>query len=83
MTKPHGSILAQSFIDQMNDDPTLRRFIGYLTTREWTQVYADIEKSFAVEDEKAVFGHAEATTWWNEFSTFLLASWNQSIGITT
>lgn len=84
--KPHGSMQAQQFIDEMNEDPSLRRYVGYLCSRDWKTVYADIEESLEVGDdgkseEKEVLSMEEASVWWLEFRSFLTVSWNQSLGI--
>lgn len=84
--KPHGSMQAQQFIDEMNEDPGLRRYVGYLCSRDWETVYADIESSLEVgkdgkSEEKEVLSTEEAGVWWLEFRGFLTISWNQSLGI--
>lgn len=79
--KPHGTLLGQAFIDQMNEDVSMRRYMHYLTSREWSEILVDAEPGFKAEN-KEILHDPEAATWFLEFQAFLTAAWNSSIGVT-
>lgn len=86
--KPHGSLQAQTFIDEMNEDQKLRRYGGYFCSRLWFSkeedglkypgIFEDLEPSLS-EGERKIFVHPEAESWWDEFQKFFAASWNASV----
>jgi len=78
--KPHGTLLGQAFIDKMNEDVSMRRYLHYLCSREWKEVLADAESGIKPEN-KELMHDPEADTWFVEFSDFLTLSWNNSIGV--
>lgn len=79
--KPHGTLLGQAFIDQMNEDVGMRKYMHYLCSREWAEVLADAEAGILPEN-KEIMHDPETGVWFNEFQVFLTAAWNSSIGVT-
>lgn len=79
--KPHGTLLGQAFIDQMNQDVGMRRYMHYLTSREWPEILVDAEVGLKAEN-KEIMHDPEAAVWFSEFQMFLTAAWNSSIGVT-
>jgi hypothetical protein len=79
--KPHGTLLAQAFIDQMNEDVGMRRYMHYLTSREWSEILVDAEVGLKAEN-KDLMHDPEAAVWFSEFQAFLTVAWNSSIGVT-
>lgn len=82
MAKPHGSVLAQGFIDRMNEDVAVRRFCPYIIAREWPTVLKDLDPKLT-EEERALLTQQDAELWWFEFQIFVTQAWNTSLGITT
>lgn len=78
--KPHGSMLGQSFIDKMNEDPRIRTYFHYLCTRYWNDILTDAGDGIKPE-YRELFGDPEAEAWFSEFQEFLTAAWNRSIGV--
>ncbi|MGH9390482.1 MAG: hypothetical protein ACRD1Z_12765 [Vicinamibacteria bacterium] len=78
--KPHGTLLGQAFIDQMNQDVTMRKYMHYLCSREWSEVLSDAEPGFKAENKETLHD-PEAAVWFVEFQMFLTAAWNSSIGV--
>jgi hypothetical protein len=76
--KPHGSVLGQAFIDEMNENHDLRKFMQYLTTRTWQEIVLDLEKDLSGE-VLLVFRDPEAASWFEEFQRFLIKAWNMSV----
>ncbi len=79
--KPHGSMLGQAFIQQMNEgDNRLRPYFHFLCSREWPDLLK-VTDSGIKDEYKSIFYHEEAGVWFAEFQAFLTASWNQTIGV--
>jgi len=88
--KPNGNLLAQGFIDKMNDDPALRKYALYLIAHDWfgkeyegqkiNGVYDDIVDTLS-DAEKKLFSTPETKVWWSEFWLVLSVAWNQSMGV--
>jgi hypothetical protein len=78
--KPHGTLLGQAFIDQMNLDVGMRKYMHYLCSREWSEILADAEPGIKPENRETLHD-PEAGAWFNEFQVFLTAAWNASIGV--
>lgn len=78
--KPHGTLLGQAFIDQMNVDMGMRKYMHYLCSREWSEVLSDAEPGIKTENRE-ILHDPEAAAWFSEFQTFLTAAWNASIGV--
>ena len=78
--KPHGSMLGQGFIDRMNRDPRIRMYFHYLCTRYWNEIMKDAADGIKPE-YKDLFADPEAEAWFIEFQSFLIAAWNNAIGV--
>jgi len=78
--KPHGTLLGQAFLDQMNADVSMRRYMHYLTSRDWSEVLVDADLGIKPEN-KEVLHDPEAVVWFCEFSAFLVRAWNNSMGV--
>lgn len=79
--KPHGSMLGQAFIQQMNDgDTKLRPYFHFLCSREWADLMK-VTESGIKEEYKSILYHEEAAIWFAEFQAFLTTAWNQTIGV--
>ena len=78
--KPHGTLLGQAFIDQLNNDVSMRKYMHYLCSREWSEILVDAEPGFKAEN-KEILHDPEAGLWFAEFQVFLTAAWNSSIGV--
>jgi len=79
-TKPHGSMLGQAFIDNMNEDVTLRKYMHFLISRTWEEILSEVGPGFKAEHVE-MFKDPEAAIWFGEFQEFLSAAWNASIGV--
>jgi hypothetical protein len=79
--KPHGTLLGQAFIDQMNEDVGMRKYMHYLCSRVWSEVLTDAEVGILAEN-KEIMHDPETEIWFTEFQLFLTAAWNSSIGAT-
>jgi hypothetical protein len=77
--RPHGSVLGQMFIEEMNVLPELRGYFHYLTTRGWSEVLGDIGADLSPEMAKAL-GHEQGAAWFAEFQKFLVIAWKNSTG---
>lgn len=75
--RPHGSILGQAFVDEMNELPELRDYFHYLTTRGWAEILSDVEGDLSPEMVK-VLGHEQGAAWFLEFQKFMLMAWKNS-----
>jgi hypothetical protein len=78
--KPHGTLLAQAFIDQMNTDIGMRKYMHYLCSREWVEVLVDAEPGLKPENLDLMHD-PETGVWFIEFQAFLTAAWNASMGV--
>lgn len=78
--KPHGTLLGQAFIDNMNEDISLRKYMHFLISRNWTEILEEVGTGFKPELVE-VMHDPEAESWFNEFQLFLSAAWNASIGV--
>lgn len=78
--KPHGTLLGQAFIDNMNEDVSLRKYMHFLISRNWQEILAEVGDGFKPEYAE-VFRDPEAEVWFGEFQEFLSAAWNASIGV--
>jgi hypothetical protein len=78
--KPHGSMLGQSFLDQMNTDLRIRQYFHFLCTRPWEKLLEEIEPGLT-EENKTLFKEKEAFLWFDEFQSFLILAWNNTIGV--
>jgi hypothetical protein len=76
--KPHGSILAISYIDQIQTNPQARLYLHYLMTRSYEEVMQDIQEKLS-PDELKILQDKEAKAWFDEFQSYLIASWNASL----
>lgn len=91
-SKPNGSVLAQAFIDKINEDPSLRKYAPYFIAHDWFSQEVEGQKINGVYDdvletltdaEKKIFSNPETGKWWAEFDQVLAISWNQSMGVTS
>ena len=78
--KPHGTLLGQAFIDNMNEDITLRKYMHFLISRNWEEIHAEVGSAFKPEYAE-LMKDPEAASWFDEFQMFLSAAWNASIGV--
>ena len=79
--KPHGSMLGQAFIQQMNEgDNRLRPYFHFLCSREWDDILKMTEEGLKPE-YKSILYHEEGKLWFTEFQAFLTTAWNQTIGV--
>jgi hypothetical protein len=78
--KPHGSMIGQLFIDKVNEDAKYRMHFHYLRSRRWEEVLEDADPGITPEN-KELFKHPEAYAWFDQFSGYLVQSWNASLGI--
>lgn len=80
LQKPHGTLLAQAFIDSMNEDVGLRKFMHFLISRDWQEILEEVGDGFQPEHAE-IMKDPEAEVWFNEFQSFLSSAWNSSIGV--
>ena len=78
--KPHGSMLGQTFLDRMNEDLRIRTHFHFLCTRQWEDLLVEIEEGLT-EENKKLFREKEAALWFDEFQSFLILAWNNTIGV--
>lgn len=78
--KPHGTLLGQAFIDNMNEDISLRKYMHFLISRNWDEILAEVGTGFKPEYAE-LMKDPEAAVWFEEFQQFLSAAWNASIGV--
>lgn len=80
LQKPHGTLLGQAFIDNMNEDVSLRKYMHFLISRNWQEILEEVGNGFKPEYAD-MLKDPEAEVWFNEFQLFLSAAWNASIGV--
>lgn len=80
LQKPHGTLLGQAFIDNMNEDVSLRKYMHFLISRTWPEILEEVGNGFQPEHAD-ILKDPEAEVWFNEFQGFLSAAWNASIGV--
>jgi hypothetical protein len=80
LQKPHGTLLGQAFIDNMNEDVSLRKYMHFLISRNWQEILEEVGNGFQAEHAE-ILKDPEAEVWFNEFQGFLSAAWNASIGV--
>jgi hypothetical protein len=80
LQKPHGTLLGQAFIDNMNEDVSLRKYMHFLISRNWQEILEEVGSGFKPEYAETM-KDPEAELWFNEFQLFLSAAWNASIGV--
>lgn len=78
--KPHGTLLGQAFIDNMNEDISLRKYMHFLISRNWQEILIEVGDGFKPEHVET-FKDPEAEVWFTEFQEFLSAAWNASLGV--
>lgn len=78
--KPHGTLLGQAFIDSMNEDVSLRKYMHFLISRNWQEIHEEVGNGFQPEHVE-MLKDPEAEVWFNEFQAFLSRAWNASIGV--
>ena len=76
--KPHGSMLGQTLLDRMNSDLRIRTYFHFLCTRQWDDLLTEIEEGLT-EENKTLFREKEAALWFDEFQSFLILAWNNTI----
>jgi len=80
LQKPHGTLLGQAFIDNMNEDVSLRKYMHFLISRNWPEILEEVGNGFQPEHAE-ILKDPEAEVWFNEFQGFLSQAWNASIGV--
>ena len=80
LQKPHGTLLGQAFIDNMNEDVSLRKYMHFLISRDWPEILEEVGTGFQPEHAE-ILRDPEAEVWFNEFQGFLSSAWNASIGV--
>jgi hypothetical protein len=82
LQKPHGTLLGQAFIDNMNEDVSLRKYMHFLISRNWQEILEEVGNGFQPEHAETL-KDPEAEVWFNEFQSFLSQAWNASIGVSS
>lgn len=78
--KLHGSMLGQTFLDQMNESPRIRLYFHFLCSRDWTEILDQTQDGLK-EEHKGELYSDEAKLWFVEFQAFLIQAWNASAGV--